>query len=137
MSEIPTAGLESVPGAAPGLRATLRGFAGALVEALRTRVDLAAVELEIHLLVLMRVLVCLMGAVACALLALAFAVSALVVAMWDSHRLLGLIAAVVLFFILAVVFGALGARALRRQPRALEGSLRQLREDELRTKGEL
>jgi uncharacterized membrane protein YqjE len=134
---MPTAGLESVAGDAPGLRATLRGFAGALVEALRTRVDLAAVELEIHLLVLVRVLVCVMGAVACALLALAFAVTAVIVAMWDSHPVLGLIAAVVLFTILAVLFGAVGARTLRRQPRALEGSLRQLREDELRTKGEM
>ncbi len=137
MSEIPTAGVERAAGAAPGLRANLRGFVGALVEALRTRLDLAAVELEIHLLVLVRVLVCVMAAVACALLALAFAVTAVIVAMWDSHPLLGLIAAVVLFVVLAVLFGALGARTLRRQPRALEGSLRQLREDELRTKGQM
>jgi uncharacterized membrane protein YqjE len=128
----PTA--ESVP--APGLRSSLRGFAAALVEALRTRLDLAAVELEIHLLVLVRVLVCVMGAVACALLALAFAVTALIVALWDSHRLLGLLGAVVLFVALGALFGWLGARTLRRTPRALEGSLQLLREDERRARGE-
>lgn len=125
---------ESVPAA--GLRSTLRGFAAALVEALRTRLDLAAVELEIHLLVLVRVLVCVMGAVACALLALAFAVTAMIVALWDTHRLLGLLGAAALFLVLGVLFGWLGARTLQRTPRALEGSLRLLREDERRTRGE-
>jgi len=50
-----------------------------------------AVELEIHLLALLRVLVCLIGAVACALLALAFALTTLVVALWDTHRTLALL----------------------------------------------
>jgi uncharacterized membrane protein YqjE len=108
----------------------LGGLIGAAFDALRTRLDLAAVELEIHLLSLLRVLVWLMAAVACALLAIAFAVTALIVALWDTHRTLGLIGGTVAFLALAGVCGALGARMLRRQPPVLEGSLRQLREDQ-------
>ena len=128
--EVPAAGVPE-----PGLRGSLRGFAATLIEALRTRLDLATVELEIHLLVLVRVLVCVMGAVACALLALAFAVTALIVALWDTHRLAGLLGAVVLFIGIGALFGWAGARTLKRTPRALEGSLRLLREDEQRTRG--
>jgi uncharacterized membrane protein YqjE len=108
----------------------LGGLLGAAFDALRTRLDLAAVELEIHLLSLVRVLVWLMAAVACALLAVAFAVTALIVALWDTHRTLGLIGGTVAFLALAGVCGALGARTLRRQPGVLDGSLQQLREDE-------
>jgi len=107
----------------------LGGLLGAAFDALRTRLDLAAVELEIHLLSLVRVLVWLMAAVACALLAVAFAVTALVVALWDTHRTLGLIGGTLAFLALAGVCAALGARTLRRQPGVLEGSLQQLRED--------
>ena len=78
---------------------------------------------------LVRVLVWLMAAVACALLAVAFAVTALVVALWDTHRTLGLIGGTLAFLALAGVCAAFGARTLRRQPGVLEGSLQQLRED--------
>src|SRR6266566_2412158 len=93
-----------------GARASaLGGLLGATFDALRTRLDLAAV--------------------ACALLAVAFAVTALVVALWDTHRTLGLIGGTLAFLALAGVCAALGARTLRRQPAVLEGSLQQLRED--------
>src|SRR5437879_2887236 len=94
----------------------LGGLVRAAFDALRTRLDLAAVELEIHLLSLVRVLVWLMAAVACALLAVAFAVTALVVALWDTHRTLGLIGGTLAFLALAGVCAALGARPLRTQP---------------------
>ena len=87
-------------------------------------------ELEIHLLALLRVLVCLVGAVACALLALAFALTTLVVAMWDTHSAVALLGGTLVFLALALLFGVLGARTLRNQPPILEGSLRQLREDQ-------
>jgi uncharacterized membrane protein YqjE len=108
----------------------LGGLLAAAFEALRTRLDLAAVELEIHLLSLVRMLVWVMSAVVCALLAVAFAVTALVVALWDSHRTLGLIGGALAFLALAGVCGALGVRTLHRQPGVLEGSLEQLREDQ-------
>jgi uncharacterized membrane protein YqjE len=116
-------------------RSAFGGLLGAGLDALRTRLDLAAVELEIHLLALLRVLVCLIGAVACALVALAFAVITLIAALWDTHRTLALLGGTVLFVALAVLLGALGARTLRNQPRVLEGSLQQLREDQRRAEG--
>lgn len=116
-------------------RSALRGVLDAGLDALRTRLDLAAVELEIYLLALLRVLVCLFGAVACALLALAFALTTLVVALWDTHRTLALLGGTLVFVGLAVLFGAVGARTLRNQPRVLEGSLQQLRKDQRRAEG--
>jgi uncharacterized membrane protein YqjE len=113
----------------------LRGLLGAGLAALRTRLDLAAVELEIHLLTLVRMLVCVVATVACALLAFAFGVTAMIVAMWDTHRLLGLLAGSVLFIALAVTFGYLGARTLRASPAFLQGSLHQLGEDQRRVGG--
>ncbi len=110
----------------------LGGLLDAGLDALRTRLDLAAVELEIYLLALLRVLVCLIGALACALVALAFAVITLIAALWDTHRTLALLGGTLVFVGLAVLFGALGARTLRNQPRVLEGSLQQLREDQRR-----
>ncbi len=119
-------------GADQPLRSALGGLLGAGLDAVRTRLDLAAVELEIHLLALLRVLVCLIGALACALLALALVLTTLLVALWDPHRTLALLGGTAVFLGLAVLFGALGARTLRRQPRVLEGSLQQLCEDQRR-----
>jgi uncharacterized membrane protein YqjE len=130
------------PAPSPGSPATddpphpLRGLFAAALEALRTRLDLAAVEFEIHLHALLRVLVWALGAVACALLALVFGITALVVALWDTHRMLALLGGCVLFVALAVALGWLGARTLRNQPSLLEGSLSQLREDQRRAGGE-
>ena len=113
----------------------VRGLFAALLEALRTRLDLATVELEIHLRALLRLLVWAVGAVACAMLALAFGVAALVVALWSTHRMLALLGGSLVFVALTVLFGWLSARALRREPELLEGSLDQLQEDQRRAGG--
>jgi uncharacterized membrane protein YqjE len=112
-----------------------RGFAAAALEALRTRLDLAAVELEIYLLLLVRLLAWILGAVVCALLALAFGLTALVMALWDTHRMLGLLCASLVFIGLAALLGWLGWRTVRNRPGPLEGSLAQLAEDERRVAG--
>jgi uncharacterized membrane protein YqjE len=116
-------------------RRALRGLLAAVLEALRTRLDLAAVELEIHLRALLRMLVWAAGAIVCAMLALAFGVTAIVMALWDTHRMLGLLGGAVTFIVLAVVFGYLGMRTLRVEPGMLEGSLDQLQEDSRRAQG--
>jgi uncharacterized membrane protein YqjE len=113
----------------------LRGLLVALLEALRTRVDLAAVELEMHLRALLRVLVWTVGAVACALLAFTFAIIALIVALWDTHRMLALLGGSLLFLALTGTFAWLGVRTLRSQPGMLESSLEQLQEDQNRAAG--
>jgi uncharacterized membrane protein YqjE len=113
----------------------VQGLFAALVEAMRTRLDLATVELELHLRALLRLLIWAVGAVACAMLALAFAVTALVVALWSTHRMLALLGGSLVFVVLTVLFGWLSARALRHEPELLEGSLDQLQEDQRRAGG--
>jgi uncharacterized membrane protein YqjE len=116
--------------AAPG-----HGLMAGLIAALRTRLDLAAVELEIHLLLLVRLLAWMLGALACLFLALAFGVTAIVAALWDTHPALALLGGCALFVLLAAVLGYLGLRSLRRTGAPLEGSLEQLAEDERRVGG--
>ena len=111
------------------------GLVAGLIEALRTRLDLAAVELEIHLLLLVRLLAWILGALACVLLALAFGVTALVAALWDTHPALALLGGSVLFVVLAVVLAYFGIRSLRSTGPPLEGSLEQLAEDQRRAGG--
>jgi uncharacterized membrane protein YqjE len=113
----------------------VRGVIAALLDALHTRVELAGVELEIHLRAWLRSLIWAVGAVACAMLGLAFGVTALIAAFWDTHRMLALLGGALLFIVLAAVFGYLGARALRVRADVLEGSLEQLAEDERRARG--
>ena len=123
---------EATPGAESG---PAHGLMAGLIAALRTRLDLAAVELEIHLLLIVRLLAWLIGAVACALLALAFGVTALIAALWDTHRTLALLGGSALFVLLAALLAYLGIRSLRRTGGPLEGSLEQLAEDERRVGG--
>jgi uncharacterized membrane protein YqjE len=115
--------------------ATLRGLAAALIEALHTRLELAGIEVEIHLRALLRSLIWAVSAVACAMLGVTCGLMAVIVALWNSHRMLGLLGGMVVFIGLAALFGYLGVRALRVNPNVLEGSLEQLAEDERRTRG--
>ena len=86
MMDAPAPMPEATPSTdAPG---TVRGLIAALLEALHTRLELAGVELEIHLRALLRSLIWAVGAVACAMLGLAFAVMAVIAALWSTHRML-------------------------------------------------
>lgn len=127
--------IENSPGDAGAAPRALQGLLTAGIEALRTRLELAAVELEIHLLLLVRMLAWIIGAVACVLLALALGVTALIVALWNTHRMLGLLGGSLVFVALAALLGYLGLRTLRNRPGPLEGSLAQLAEDERRVGG--
>jgi len=132
MMDAPAAPDTSSAAEPPG---AVRGLLAALLEALHTRLELAGVEVEMHLRALLRSLVWAVGAVACAILALGFAMFALVAALWDTHRMFALLTGTIVFVLLAVLFGWLGARALRVHPDVLEGSLEQLAEDERRARG--
>lgn len=113
----------------------IRGLLAAALDALRTRLDLAAVEVELYLLRVVQMVLWAAAAVACALLALVFLLVTIVVALWDSHRMLGLVGGTALFIILAVVFAALGARTFRNRPNMLDGTLQQLEHDENSARG--
>jgi uncharacterized membrane protein YqjE len=114
----------------------VRGFISSVIEAARTRLDLAAVEAEIFLLRTIQMLLWAFAAVACGLLALAFAVVAVVAALWDTHRMLGVLCGAGLFVVLAGVFGYIASRTFRSKPHMLAGTLAQLQTDQHRSSGQ-
>lgn len=107
----------------------LRDFLTTALDAFRTRLDLAAVELELHLLALARMLVWAVAGLVCAVIAIAFGMTAVVAALWDTHRLLGLLVSGLVFIVLAAVCGIVGARAFRGQRGLLTNSLEQIDQD--------
>lgn len=115
----------------------IRGLFASGLDALRTRLDLAAVEVELYLLRVVQMLLWVLAGLACALLALVFGLVTIVVALWDTHRLAGLLGGTLLFVVLAVVFGAVGARTFRRRPAMLDGTLEQLEHDQQKVRGQL
>jgi uncharacterized membrane protein YqjE len=110
----------------PGM---LRGLLATALATLRTRLDLAAVEIEIYALRLVQMLVWAVAAIACILLDIAFGLVAIIIALWDTHRIAGLLGGTVAFAVLALVCGLIGARTFRNRPPLLEGTLQQLDHD--------
>ena len=135
MTEGPT-GDHATEGSHPGGPVgVIRGLFVSVIEAARTRLDLAAVEAEIFLLRTIQMLLWAFAAVACGLLALAFAVVAVVAALWDSHRMWGVLGGAGLFLVLMAVFGYIAARSIRSKPTLLAGTLAQLETDQHRVSG--
>jgi uncharacterized membrane protein YqjE len=119
-----------------GPLSAVRGLFASVIEAARTRLDLAAVEAEIFLLRTVQMLLWAFAAVACGLLALAFAVVAMVAALWDTHRMLGVLSGAGLFVVLAGVFGYIASRTFASKPHMLAGTLAQLETDQHRAGGQ-
>jgi uncharacterized membrane protein YqjE len=116
----------------PGL---IRGLLGAILDSIRTRVDLAAVEAEIYLVYVAQLLLWGFAAVACALLAIVFALTAVVIAVWTTHRMAGLIGSMAVLLVLAVICGFIGARIFRARPPLLAGTLGQFEHDQRSVSG--
>jgi len=113
----------------------LRGLFATGLDTLRTRLDLAAVEVELYLIRVVQRMLWAVAALACALLGLVFGLVSIVVALWDSHRMLGLLGGTGLFLALAVIFGLVGARTFRGRPNVLDGTLQQLDHDQRSARG--
>lgn len=120
------------PPRGPGL---IRGLLGTIIASLKTRVDLAAVEAEIYLVYVAQLLLWGFAAVACALLAIVFALAAVVIAVWTTHRMAGLIGSMVVLLVLAAICGTIGARIFRGRPPLLSGTLGQFEHDHRRVAG--
>lgn len=113
----------------------IRGLVASFVDAIRTRLDLAAVEIEMYLLRVLQLLLWAVAAVACAVLALMFGLVSLVVALWDTHRLTALLGGTALFVVLSVLCAAIGMHLFRNRRRLLEGTLQQLERDHRQARG--
>lgn len=110
----------------PGL---LRSLFAAILDSIKTRLDLAAVEAEIYLVYVAQLLLWGFAAVACALLAVVFALVAVIIAVWQTHRMAGLVGSMAVLLILAVICGFIGARIFRARPPLLSGTLGQFERD--------
>jgi uncharacterized membrane protein YqjE len=130
-----TDGAAPVGATGPESPPPLQGLLAAALDALRTRLELAAVELEIHLIGLARSLLWAVAAILCALLGLAFGLVALIAALWDSHRVLGLLGGGAAFLLLSLACVLMGARIFYRGRALLADSLGQLERDQRRAGG--
>ena len=129
---IPEASDEGGTSRGPGL---IRGLLAALLDSVKTRLDLAAVEAEIYLVYVAQLLLWGFAAVACALLAIVFALTAIVIAVWQTHRMAGLVGSMFVLIVLAVICGTVGARIFRARPPLLAGTLGQFEHDQRRVGG--
>ena len=116
----------------PGL---VRGLIAAFLDSVKTRLDLAAVEAEIYLVYVAQLLLWGFAAVACALLAIVFALTAVIIALWQTHRMVGLLGSMGVLIVLAVICGMIGARIFRGRPPLLAGTLGQFEHDQRRVRG--
>jgi uncharacterized membrane protein YqjE len=114
---------------------SLRGLMATTIEALKTRLDLVVVEAEIYVLRTIQSLLWTLAALACVLLAFVFVIVAIVAALWDTHRLAGVLGGAGVFAVLGAVFGAIAARTLRVRPLILDKSLQQLEHDRRKLDG--
>jgi len=108
---------------------SLGRLSAALLDAVSTRLELAATELEEELL---RVALLLLGGLA-ALLCLVCSLATLAVlaiaAMWDTYRLTSIGVLAGIFMLLAVVAGILTVRGIRRHPRLFSATVQELKRD--------
>ena len=135
MDELPPPTEETDGARAPHGPGLMRGFLATIIGSLKTRVDLAAVEAEIYLVYVAQLLLWGFAAVACALLAIVFALTAVVIAVWTTHRMAGLIGSMAVLLVLAIICGMIGARIFRGRPPLLAGTLAQFEHDHRRVAG--
>ena len=119
----------------PGGPGLIRGLLAAIIDSFKTRVDLAAVEAEIYLVYVAQLLLWGFAAVACALLAIFVALIAVVIAVWTTHRMAGLLGSILVLLVLAGICGYIGARIFRARPPLLAGTLGQFDHDQRRVAG--
>ena len=112
-----------------GLLDSLKGLAASLVAIVHTRLDLLVTDLEEERARLTSVLVMLFVGLFCLSVGVILLALLIVVAFWDSHRLLALVG-VTTFFLVggATAFGCVRHK-LRTKPRLFAASLAELSKD--------
>jgi len=119
-----------------GLIASLRRVCATLIELAHTRLELVSVEVEEQIGAMAKLMLWGAAAIYFASLAMLLLAASIIIACWDSHRLLAALA-VTLAFALAAVGAALGLRRrLRRRPRFLAATRGELKRDAAALDGE-
>lgn len=111
------------------LYGTLVRLGAHLLDALRTRVELASSEIEHELLALVVALFAGVAAIVAGGFALLLAVLFVVAAFWDEHRLLAIGLSCALFVAIAAIAAGLARRHLVRREGVLAATLEALRHD--------
>ncbi len=120
------------PPPAPG---ALRQLLAALLDALKTRLDLAAVETELYFACMVEALLWGFATLLCAVIGLFFAMATVIAALWNTHPYAGLLGSMFVFFVLAAVCAMVVVRSLRARPQLLSGTLEQFERDQRRMSG--
>ena len=116
----------------PARPGALRQLLAAVLDALKTRLDLAAVETELYFACLVQALLWGFATLLCAAIGLFFAMATVIAALWNTHPYAGLLGSMFVFFVLAAVCATVGARSLRARPQLLSGTLEQFERDQRR-----
>ena len=109
-----------------GLFASLRRMLATLSELLQTRLELVSVEVEEQLQYALELMLRSVAAIFFATTALLLLALTVVIAFWDSHRLLAAVLVTVAFLVAALA-AALGVRRrLRRRPKFMAATVAEL-----------
>jgi len=120
---------ERTPGGSKGLLESLTILAGTLVAIAHTRLDLLSVDLEEERAHLFSQLVLTLAALLCLGIGVVLATTLLVVAFWDTHRLLALGALAGFFLVIGMGVWAFALHKARTKPRLFAASLSELFKD--------
>jgi len=120
---------ERTPGGSKGLLESLTILAGTLVAIAHTRLDLLSVDLEEERAHLLSLLVLTLTALLCVGIGVVLATILLVVAFWDTHRLLALGALAGFYLVIGMGVWAFALHKARTKPRLFAASLSELFKD--------
>ncbi|MBS0310962.1 MAG: phage holin family protein [Proteobacteria bacterium] len=117
------------PGGGGGLFDSLKGLAASLIAIVHTRLDLLSTELEEERARLASVLVMLFVALFCIGIGVVLLVFLIVVAFWESHRLLALAGLTAFFLVGGATAIGFARHRLRTKPKLFAASLAELSKD--------
>lgn len=112
-----------------GLFESLKTLSATLVSVGRTRLELLSVDIEEERVWLSSILVWGAAALFCAGLSIVLVLLFIVVAFWDTHRLLALALPAMLLMMCAVIAGKVVQDKLRTKPRLFAASIAELSKD--------
>jgi uncharacterized membrane protein YqjE len=121
---------EKARGVSKGLLASLTGLAGTLVAIAHTRLDILSADLEEERAQLFSLLVMVLAALFCLGIGVVLATILLVIAFWDTHRLLALGVLVGSFLAVGMVLSVFALHKARNKPRLFATSLSELFKDQ-------
>ncbi len=120
---------EETKHASEGLLTSLKNMTATLIAIVHTRLELLSTDLEEGRERLISLLVMTFIALFCLCFGVVLLAILVVVAFWDTHRLLVLCTMTGLFLVAGAVLSSLAIRALKAMPRMFEASLGELSKD--------